>query len=256
MKRPRPNPDDLDIPDFLRRQPGDIAKSSANVLPSSHTTHTKPKPFHVPMGMTEAEYEVTKAHLERAQHKGEYDMANSMKWKIVPYDASGAIIQRGVTSVPAGTEQVQLYAKMAHCYHRCAKGTVKKIIVHDAADGMRWDWEEGRDNPLPPPEKEEAAPASASKGKAKTDGKAKPEKVSGKKKRAPPPRKQGPGVISVVTDMISAKGGASMDEMMKELTKQFPDRDAASMKSTVRTQMGRQKAHKRQDDKRGTVWTK
>jgi hypothetical protein len=178
------------------------------------------------------------------------EMQMAAKWKVVPYDADGAIIQRGVTSVPAGTEQVQLLGKMGFSFHRCAKGSVKKIIVHDSADGYVREWNVETDNPLPKPDVvEEPQPKQAPGNKAK--------KLKGDKKaKSNGPRQGGkPGIIGTITELMSAKDGASIEEMVNALAKLFPDRKRDSMQSTVRVQTSRQKATKRTDPKRGTVYS-
>jgi hypothetical protein len=67
---------------------------------------------------------------------------------------------------------------------------------------------------------------------------------------------KGPGVIAAITTLLAEAGaeGITIDEMITKLTEKFPDRQINSMRSTVKTQMGRQKANRRSDEKRGLVY--
>lgn len=280
--QPQPAGDGLDIPEFLRRTKNaavpDIVVGTQQpaVPPPAPQRHR----FDVPLCYTEDEYLALRARLEakgsRKKNIAAIDHTNEQwdsrrcrwipllskpkdeatmarRWRIVPYDAAGEIIQRGVTSIEEGTDQVQLTGKMAHAFHRCNKGSVHTIRVLDAADGWVRVWEADKDSPLPKLTKEEEAEAEAEappapKAKAKGDGQAKP-----KAKRQGPPR-SGPGVIATIAAMLKGKGGASVDEMVAGLVEQFPDRQESGMRNTVRAQITRQKAEKRDDKKRGVVF--
>lgn len=177
------------------------------------------------------------------------------RWKVIPYDGNGEIIQRGVTSVEEGVEQVQLIGKLAHAFHRCAKGSVKRIVVHDAAEGVIRQWEAGVDNPLPEPEppekKDKPEPPAAKKPAGKV--------AKGKTKvlvNAKVVKARGTGVLATIGEMITAKGGASIDEIVAQLEKRFPERRSEGMRTTAKVQVKRQGAEKREDSKRGTVWYK
>jgi hypothetical protein len=193
--------------------------------------------------------------------------AMAKRWKVVPYNAAGEIVQRGATSIEEGTEQVQLLAKIAWSYHRCNKTdqeSITKIIVEDAAGGYVREWTKATDAPLPklPPtphdkpvtDKPDEQPKK-SKTKAKGNSKDKPA-APAKGKKPPPKPRGGPGIITTITEMIVRKIGASVDEMLAALSKQFPDKNPKGMRSTIITQMGRQGASKRDDDKRGKVYFK
>lgn len=189
----------------------------------------------------------------------EDDMAK--RWKVIPYNETGEIIQRGVTSIAEGTAQVELLAKMAHSYHRCAKGTVKKVVVMDAADGIVRTWDAATDSPLPPPEKtteaEPAAPAPKN-SRSSVNGKTPPAAKSKGKSGGGGKKGKGPGVIATIAELLAGAGkkGLTIDEMVDHLAKKFPDREAKSMRSTVSVQMGRQGASRRKDEKRGVVFSK
>jgi hypothetical protein len=62
------------------------------------------------------------------------------------------------------------------------------------------------------------------------------------------------GIIARITSLLANINGITIDEAVADLVREFPERDPAGMKSTVRTQMRRQGAKKRQDEKRGLVF--
>ena len=66
---------------------------------------------------------------------------------------------------------------------------------------------------------------------------------------------KGPGVISIIIEMISREEGASKDEILKILVKKFPDRDPDGMSKTIIIQANRNKSSKEQDEKRGIVFS-
>ena len=288
--------DDLSIPDFLRRQNGESLQSPPPSPPKPRV-EVRTKRFDIPLSMTEAEYDTVRARLEREafsakrsskpqSHEGERWNAQrccwvpqhsegiqkmaARKWKIIPYDESGEIIQKGVISTDEDTESSDLLDKIAIAFHKCPEGTVHKVIVHDAADSVVKAWEADVDSPLPPPVADEppaaeptptkrkpakaaSKPAKAAKKPAKT---AKAKAVDGKPVRAAKPRQGGrPGVISAIGDILKTRGGVTIDDIVKQLAKRFPERDPDSMRTTAKIQVKRQGAEKRDDKKRGVVWS-
>jgi len=271
----------LDIPEFLKRTKGDGGGWQPPLSnQSTAEVAAKRKVFDVPMGLTVDEYEIAKQRFDTKRSTTTEEGFNmARRWKIVPYDADGAIIQRGVTSIDEGTEQVQLVGKMAHALHRCPKGSVAKIIVNDAADGIVRQWVAGEDPALPEPEqvpakgataevngeatdvqpdskRQRVATPRAAKGKGKGKAAAAP-KGDGKSKRVAKPRQGGrPGVIATIAELLKTKGGVTIDEIVARLAKAFPDRDADGMRTTAKIQVKRQGAKRRDDEKRGAVWSK
>lgn len=193
----------------------------------------------------------------------EYEMP---KWKITCLDAEGKIIERGSTSVPDDTGQVELFTKMGAAYFRCAKGAVKKVRVESEAGELIREWEEGHNAEFPKPDPKAPKPAPKIEVKsvsaAKPNGKAKPgSKTKGDKASAPPSKGKGKeggikkvGVIATIVETMSRKSGASVPEIVAVLMKKFPDRDEKGMTSTVRIQANKQSTSKEKDDKRGTVY--
>jgi hypothetical protein len=64
------------------------------------------------------------------------------------------------------------------------------------------------------------------------------------------------GVIATIIETISRAKGASVEEVVAVLIKAFPDRDADSMRGTVRIQCAKNCTSKDKDDKRGLVYYK
>lgn len=186
----------------------------------------------------------------------EYEMP---KWKITCLDAEGKTIERGSTSVPDDTGQVELFAKMGAAYFRCAKGTVKKVRVESEAGELIREWEEGRNAEFPKPDPKAPKPppkvevVSAAKDRTKPGSKTKGGKVSATSKGKEGGVKK-VGVIATIVETMSRKSGASVPEIVAVLLKKFPDRDEKGMTSTVRIQANKQSTSKEKDDKRGTVY--
>lgn len=181
------------------------------------------------------------------------------KWKITSYDAQSAIVPRGSTSIEAGASQVEVFAKMGAAYHRAAAGVVKKMIVTDPAGGLIREWSEEGGSALPKPVPENAdktikkAKEKGEKRVAKEDkpAKSKPAKATKEKKPAAEKKPKGPGVISTILELARRTKGATVNEMLDALVKVFPDRNKDSMRSTVRTQAGRNCKAGEKDEKRG-----
>lgn len=176
------------------------------------------------------------------------------KWTITPYDANDAVIQRGVTSIAEGSGEVVVYAKMGAAFHRCATGTVKKIVVTNGGSEIIRQWDENSSAPLPKPTVTEK-PDKVDVKKAKAKGAKRAAKADGKKSKGEAiPR--GHGVIATVLETLgnSGKKGATVTEMLAVLIKAFPDRDPEAMTKTIRIQMSRNEATKDKDEKRGIVY--
>lgn len=187
------------------------------------------------------------------------DRNTMAKWIITPYDAEGAPVQRGITSVADDAGEVQVFAKMGAAYHRCAAGSVKKITVTNEAGELLREWEEGG-AVLPKPVPESKADDKTIK-QAKAKGTKKAEKAAKangagkvKAKVAAPKEGKAPGVIATIVATISRAQGASVDECLSVLTKTFPQREPKGMLSTVRIQANRNATTKDKDDKRGVVY--
>jgi sugar-specific transcriptional regulator TrmB len=83
---------------------------------------------------------------------------------------------------------------------------------------------------------EKKAPEAAAPVKKEEKPAAKKEAVKKEKKF---PKQSGPGVIATIVSCIEGAGkkGISKDEILAELVKAFPDKDANSMKSTINVQV-------------------
>jgi hypothetical protein len=206
------------------------------------------------------------------------DAIMAKSWKVTPFDGDGAPITKGCLKIEEGTLQVEILTKMGEAFHRCPEGSVKKIIVTDAADGIIREWEEGGaelPKPEAPAEEEETLEqvakkaakkgakrgvkevAAKKKGKAakpaaKSGGKAAPKTNGAGRGSATPGR--GPGVIATIVETIQRPKGASVDEILEVLVKKFPDRKPASMTATIRIQANRNCKSKDKDEKRGLVY--
>lgn len=180
------------------------------------------------------------------------------KWKITCYNEAGEPISRGTSSIEEGLSQAEVEVKMGSVYHRQPAGSVKKILVTDAADGSIREWTEGMpDLPKPEDQPEGEAPEPA-KGKGR---KAKAEPAKAVKSKGKGPAKDGPqkglkrpGVIAAVIEIIGAAKGCSVDEGVAILSKRFPDRKPDSMKSTFKIQANKNCTKKVKDEKRGVVY--
>jgi hypothetical protein len=64
------------------------------------------------------------------------------------------------------------------------------------------------------------------------------------------------GVIATIVETISRERGASSTEILENLVKKFPDRDADGMKATIRIQAAKNATSKERDEKRGLVYFK
>ena len=88
-------------------------------------------------------------------------------------------------------------------------------------------------------------------------------KMKAPKEKAPKEKKpgRGPGVIAEIIRVASRTRGATINEVVDELAKKFPDRSPKSMKTTTGIQLstGLKKrgltVTKEKDEKRGTVYT-
>lgn len=182
------------------------------------------------------------------------------KWTVTPYNAEGEVIQRGITSIADGSGEVAVFGKMGAAYHRCAAGSVHKIIVTNEAGETLREWEEGGAI-LPKPVPSEKAPSlDKTIKKAKAKGAAKAAKAVAKAKPAKAAAvknsEKGPGVIATIVATISRSQGASAEEGLAVLTKTFPQREPKGMLSTFRIQANRHCTKKDKDEKRGLVYYK
>lgn len=180
---------------------------------------------------------------------------NMSKWKITCYNEDDQPISRGTSSIEEGLPQADILVKMGSVYHRQPAGSVKKILVTDAADGLIREWTEEQSD-LPKPEDE--APEPKTKGKkAKVVKPAKPDKPAKEKKAATGEKQKGlkrPGVIAAVIEIIGAAKGCSVDEAGPLLLKRFPERLEESMKNTFKIQASKNCVRKVKDEKRGVVY--
>ncbi len=65
-------------------------------------------------------------------------------------------------------------------------------------------------------------------------------KAAAEKKEKPAPKKKGPGIIATIVACVegaSTKKGVSKAEILKVLTKAFPEKEPSSMKSTINVQV-------------------
>lgn len=65
---------------------------------------------------------------------------------------------------------------------------------------------------------------------------------------------KGPGVIKTIVETISRDRGATTEECLAVLVKEFPDREADGMRKTVLIQANKNCTSKERDDKRGLVY--
>lgn len=185
---------------------------------------------------------------------------NMPKWKITCYNEAGEPISRGTSSIEEGLSQSEVEVKMGSVFHRQPAGSVKKILVTDAADGSIREWNEGEpDLPKPDDQPEgDPEPAKGKTRKAKTSPKA-PAKGKGKTPAKGDDSQKGlkrPGVIAAVIELISAAKGCTVDEAGPLLMKKFPDRLMPSMQGTFKIQAAKNCTKKVKDDKRGIVYYK
>lgn len=57
------------------------------------------------------------------------------------------------------------------------------------------------------------------------------------KEKAPASKFKGPGVVAAILEIISKKGPISKGDILTELCKRFPEREADKMKATISTQL-------------------
>lgn len=103
----------------------------------------------------------------------------------------------------------------------------KKVVEEEEEEDD--DEEEEDEKPAPKKGKKEAVPEKGmKKGKAAAPAKKAAEKA------------KGPGIIATIVELIenaSKKKGISKDEILEELEKRFPEKEASSMKSTINVQV-------------------
>lgn len=194
----------------------------------------------------------------------------TMKWNVACFDASGALIQKGTTTIPASSSPEDVQDAIARMFHRCDAGSVQRIAVTAAEGQVISEWTAGIDADPDKPAAKKPAPSldktikkAAAKGakrgeKAAAKGKTATKGKTAAKGKAPKAAKSadgsGVGVIGSIIELARRSEGATIEEFVKALKKRFPDRDEKSMTGTVRTQVGRQKMTKTEDAKRGVVY--
>lgn len=226
------------------------------------------EPYQPPPRKTKIKFDPTGKRWDSGRNRWVLDpsqtqgITNMPKWKITCYNEAGEPISRGTSSIEEGLSQAEVEVKMGSVYHRQPEGSVKKILVTDAADGSIREWNEGEpDLPRPEdqPEGEAPEPAKGKGRKAKVAKAEPPAKGKGKGKapaKGDDPQKglKRPGVIAAVIEIIGAAKGCSVDEGVAILSKRFPDRKPDSMKSTFKIQANKNCTKKVKDEKRGVVY--
>jgi hypothetical protein len=136
-------------------------------------------------------------------------------FSIEPLNAAQEVLSRGKTSAKTSTE---LKAKIAYAISRASKASHVRIIDLATKNVMLY--------PVVNKQVQMAGSKTLTKGGLKRGQTAK-----GK-----------PGIINAIVSLLQSAvddGGKTVDELVEELGKQFPERDADAMEITVRCQLGR-----------------
>lgn len=146
----------------------------------------------------------------------------------------------------------QLEAKlMLQKYSAEEKDAIRDIIAKRKAEEQPADnaQEKAPKEPKAPKAKKEEAKAKAPKAKAE-----KPVKEPKAPKQEKPAKEKKVGVIQSIQDVITGSP-KTVNEIVAELAKLFPDKSADSMKQTVMTQIGTKKQPTRMEREKGIKLT-